>query len=134
MLRIVSVSLFAMIVLIAVFADIATAASAKKNPATVATNIQLIQHLEAIRANLNKADHDYKGHRAAAVHEITHAIHHLQHGKQHSNPGQHFTAGTHKEPQAVSDARLKQSLAALQSLPVPPGKHHAHTQTALKVG
>ena len=100
---------------------------ASKNAAKQA-NIQLDQQLEAIRATLNKADHDYQGHRAAAVHEITHAIHILSHGMQHPNPGQHFVAGKNKEPQKVSDAQLKQSLAALQSLTVPPGKHQAQVQ------
>ena len=103
------------------------AKKAGSNPAS----LQLDQALEAIRADLNKADHDYKGHRAAAVHEITHAIHLLQHGKVHPNPGQHFVGGKHNEPQNISDTRLKECIAAIQGLTVPPGKHQTQVKAAL---
>jgi hypothetical protein len=95
-------------------------------------NGQLVQHLESIRATLNQADHDYKDHRAAAVHQITHAIHLLQHGRHHPNPGQHFVGGTHKKPQNVSDAELKRALAALQRLTVPAGSHRAQVHAAIQ--
>lgn len=122
------------------FATAQTPAVAKKMSAakkkvlanqSKAANAHLAKQLETIRTVLNKADHDYQGHRAEAVHQITHAIHLLHHGKAHTNPGQHFVGGKHKEPQAVSDAQLKQSIAALQSLVVPPGKHHAQVQAAI---
>ena len=142
MLRITFGSLFLLIGLGGTFTNVSLAAAAKKNPqpavakgnkanAPAAGNAQLIQQLETIRTNLNKADHDYKGHRATAVHEISHAIHLLQHGKPDPNPGQHFTAGTHKEPQATSDAQLKQSLAALKALTVHAGPHQAQVQAAI---
>ena len=111
-------------------AGVKNSAAAKKTGANP-SNPQLDRALEAIRADLNKADHDYKGHRAAAVHEITHAIHLLQHGKVHPKPGQHFVGGKHTEPQNISDGRLKKCIAAIQGLTVPPGKHQAQVKAAL---
>ena len=107
------------------------AAAGLKKIAANPANTQLTQQLEAVRATLNRADHDYQGHRAAAVHQITHAAHLLHHGKPHPKPGQQFVGGKHTEPQAVSDSQLRQSLAALQSLAVPPGPHQAQVQAAL---
>ena len=134
MLRITFLSLFMQVGLGATFTDIASAEEKKKNPANAAAaaDSQLIKQLETIRANLNKADHDYEGHRATAVREITHAIHFLQHGEKHPKPAEHFKAGAHKEPQALSDAQLKQSLAALQSLKIPLGKHQTEVEAALQ--
>jgi hypothetical protein len=93
--------------------SIATAAKGKKSVANAA---HIDKELAAIRNLLNKADHDYKGHRAAAVHQITHAIHLLQHGMHHPNPHQHFTGGTHKLPQAQSDAMLRQAETMLATV------------------
>lgn len=80
-----------------------------------------ITELRAARALLEKADHDYKGHRAKAVKEITAAIHDLQppppatgKGKaNHAKGQQNKTGGGNNEPQAVSDAQLKQAMEQL---------------------
>lgn len=88
-----------------------------------ANNQRVVKELHSAKQLLEKADHDYAGHRARAVHEITTAIHELQHhGKstsQHrkrSGSLQHpanrnvpATGKKLKEPQAVSDAQLKQA-------------------------
>src|SRR5271165_7026494 len=51
-------------------------ASTSTTPATTASGI--IGQLKSVRAILEHADHDYQGHRAKAVHEITQAIHGMQ--------------------------------------------------------
>jgi len=108
---------------------------AKKQNNGAASTIH--KELKIVRTQLNKADHDYKGHRAAAVHQITHAIHLLQHGQHHPNPGHHFTAGKgHRESQAQSDAQLRHAIqepnqiaVQLHSSGVP---HHAQALMAVK--
>ena len=55
---------------------------------------------------LERADHDYKGHRHAAMHQIEEAAKHL---------GVHLQGdGKGKEPQAVSDAQLRDAKAKLE--------------------
>ncbi|MEI7684547.1 MAG: hypothetical protein WCL32_05935 [Planctomycetota bacterium] len=95
------------------------------------------KELEIVRTQLNQADHDYKGHRAAAVHQITHAIHLLQHGQHHPNPSRHFTAGKgHRESQAKSDAQLRHAIQELNQIAVQLHRsnlpHHAQALTAVK--
>jgi hypothetical protein len=97
----------------------------------MANNTQVIQQLESARATLNKADHDYSGHRAAAVNSLSNTIHHLQHGKAHPSPGQHFVAGKNKEPQSESDAKLQQALATLQGVSAPAGPQAAVVKTGV---
>ncbi len=67
---------------------------------------------------LQQADHDYKGHRAAAVHEIHVAIHSLQPvGKKPVAPKGGTGAGKGgKEPQNVSDAQLAQAIVQLKAI------------------
>jgi hypothetical protein len=115
------------------FANSASAApkTGAKNPGLSSANAQLVQQLTGIRTTLNAADHDYDGHRAAAVHQISHAIHLLHNGKNHPNPSQTFVGGAHTEPQAASDAQLRKSMTALQGLTVPPGKHQAQVSAAI---
>jgi hypothetical protein len=114
------------------FVSGADTASAQKGAKKTADQI-LITQLEAIRTTLNNANHDYDGHRASAVHHISHAIHIIQHAKPHPNPGEHFKAAKvgNNEPQAVSDAQLKMAQTALQSLTVPATKHQAKVQEHL---
>jgi hypothetical protein len=107
---------------------------------------QIIHELRETRALLRKANHDYKGHRVAAVHQITKAIHLLQHHK--GKPKQAATVaqggagkntGTAKrglgansnqqrEPQEVSDRQLRHALKQLrhvvQQLEHRTGHHH----------
>src|ERR1700738_328656 len=66
-----------------------------------------VAQLRATAHLLQLADHDYKGHRAKAVHEIHLAIHILHPGhKKHPATGK--KSGGNNEPQAVSDGQLKQ--------------------------
>jgi hypothetical protein len=104
-------------------------ASAQKGAKKTADQI-LVTNLEAIRTTLNNANHDYDGHRASAVHHVTHAIHIIKHAKPHPNPGEHFKAARPEivEPQAASDAQLKTAQTALQNLTVPATKHQAKVQ------
>src|SRR5438270_788929 len=93
----------------------------KKNPAKAAVkaaDTQIIQELAAVRKLLETANHDYQGHRAAAVHHVIHAAHLLQHHKHHPNPASltaalsKQTVPGNKEAQAVSDAQLRQAMAS----------------------
>jgi hypothetical protein len=89
--------------------------------------------LRQTRALLEQADHDYKGHRAAAVKQITAAIHALQpprttvtapkgglakRGTPGPKPPDAKTGGKTggNEPQAVSDAQLQQAIAQLTTI------------------
>jgi hypothetical protein len=117
---------------------------------------QVIAELKAARALLEKANHDYQGHRAKAVHEITHAIHLLEHGKHHPNPqtaagngnGNKPTAAGGKkgkkaagnankpnEPQGQSDAQLKHAIEILhkveKQLHGGQAQHHRHAAEAI---
>ena len=118
-----------------------TAAATVQSPAKPSKqqhdNKKVAAELHAAKALLEKANHDYHGHRAKAVHEITHAIHLLEHGKHpakttSSTAGEQSTAQTkpksagpkkskaknHKgkhKPQSASDAQLKQAIDMLQA-------------------
>ncbi len=97
-------------------------------------NAQIVHELRQTRTLLQKADHDYKGHRAAAVREITKAIHLLQQNKPRSqqagksgrakgllaqagNTGNR-NAGrqTNREPQGVSDHQLRRAIHQLRQV------------------
>jgi hypothetical protein len=85
-------------------------AVAKQTTATA----KLIQELKAARALLHRANHDYDGHRAKAIHHVTHAIHALEgtpvpkhHAAKAKGPAVH-------EPQSVSDAQLQQALQQIK--------------------
>jgi hypothetical protein len=75
--------------------------------------------LQSAHATLALADHDYKGHRVAAMHQIRAAIVELKGGKsahEGQKRGTHHAAG-HKgsnEPQATSDDQLRSAQAMLQ--------------------
>jgi hypothetical protein len=71
--------------------------------APVVTELRQIQQL------LELADHDYKGHRAKAVTELGHAIAALPH--HHVKGGKPIKGGG--EPQALSDAQLREAFKAL---------------------
>ncbi len=117
-----------------------TTTATRKNNKTAMNSTQIVHELEAARALLNKANHDYKGHRAAAVNQITHAIHILQHGKNHPNPSAHYTSGKgarNREDQKASDALLQQALAQMKTIAgqlhsTQHTKHHAQASMAVK--
>jgi hypothetical protein len=73
-----------------------------------------VAELKAARSLLEKADHDYQGHRAQAVHEIGVAIHALQGSHQHH--AMHKSTGGNNESQAASDAQLRQALKKMKTV------------------
>jgi hypothetical protein len=92
---------------------------------------QIVTELRNIRHLLEKADHDYKGHRAKAVEEIGGAIHALEHGKGAKGKNEKGAAGKgSKEPQAESDKQLREALKGLEGvhrqLERGQGEHHKH--------
>ena len=90
-------------------------AGAGKANAIVQTAFQpIVNELVQTRNLLQAADHDYKGHRSAAVKEITKAIHALDaNGGQHKKTGVHPHTGKPHEVQALSDAQLRAAIQAL---------------------
>jgi hypothetical protein len=79
----------------------------------------LVVELRKIKQLLEKADHDYKGHRLKAVEDISAAIHLLEH-KRGTHPtmasgGKGKSQGG-KEPQAESDKQLREALRALEDV------------------
>jgi hypothetical protein len=97
-----------------------------------------VKELHDVKGLLERADHDYKGHRAAAVKEITAAIHALHPGHKHHHHGKKGKKGG--ESQALSDAQLRESikvlngvLAQLSRAPGEPAlKAAAHVTNAVK--
>jgi hypothetical protein len=96
-----------------------------------------IKELHDIKVLLELADRDYKGHRAEAVRHIGHAIHALEAGHKHHH-GKNVRGGG--EPQALSDAQLRESVKALNAVLIQlsgaPGVHATkgaiHVTSAIK--
>ena len=90
------------------------AASVSQAAVGVSPYTTQIKELHQIKVLLERADHDYKGHRAAAVKEITKAIHALEaNGGQHQKTGVHPHTGKSHEAQALSDTQLRAAIQAL---------------------
>jgi hypothetical protein len=76
--------------------------------------------LQSIKLTLEAADHDYGGHRAAAVHDIGAAEHQLHQALAHGRHGAGHGANAnhpgipHPEPQALSDRQLAAAVPALK--------------------
>jgi hypothetical protein len=100
--------LVAVIVALAAGLLLAAPASAgkKKSPSPYAAEVK---ELHEIKVLLERADRDYKGHRAEAVKQLGAAIHALHAG--HGHHGKGVKGGG--EPQALSDAQLRESVKAL---------------------
>jgi hypothetical protein len=112
------------------FALCSTAGTAAQTPKLKAANLpaaQVVMQLKAIRTLLQGANHDYEGHRAKAVHEVTRSIHLLEGtplpkvakvAKKTSTGGGAGVGGVGgvHEAQAASDMQLKQALTGLQTL------------------
>ncbi|HZU34327.1 MAG TPA: hypothetical protein VFA18_00375, partial [Gemmataceae bacterium] len=109
--RIIHVCLLATVALAASLC-FATAANAGPKGAKSPFAAQL-HELRGIRAVLQQADRDYKGHRVAAIRQINVAIRTLRSAKVarkgHSGKGQKGNG----EPQGLSDAQLKEAIAGL---------------------
>jgi hypothetical protein len=90
----------------------AAAQQVKKAPSPYATQIV---ELHQVKALLNLADRDYKGHRAAAVTEITTAIHALESGYAHPKLPKTVQKGG-GEAQALSDNQLNEAITQLQTI------------------
>jgi hypothetical protein len=68
----------------------------------------VIAELRTAKHELDRANHDYHGHRAKADHEIARAIHLLEHGTHHPKTGAaKGKAKHHNEAQPLSDAQLR---------------------------
>lgn len=107
----VSVSVFGGLALLASAAPKVGAAQKAAGPyATQVAQLRATAHL------LQLADHDYKGHRAKAVHEIHLAIHILHPGHKKHHPSTAKKSGGNNEPQAVSDGQLKQAITQLTTI------------------
>jgi hypothetical protein len=84
--------------------------------------VLVASELKQIRKLLEMADHDYKGHRAAAVHEITKAIHIIEPPGMKKGLAKKGLGGGGKkntgnnEDQATSDAQLAQAIKQLQAV------------------
>ncbi len=89
-----------------------------------------IEELHKAKGLLEKADHDYDGHRARAVEDIDKAIHALHHKagkagkgeekkgeeKKEEKKGEERKAGEKKEPQKKSDAQLHEAIKILEEV------------------
>jgi uncharacterized protein YoxC len=79
-----------------------------------------IQTLRSARLTLEMADHDYGGHRADAVRDITAAVRQLRQALEAVHKGKAIPKGEKKkekggkEPQAVSDAQLTAAIPVLE--------------------
>jgi hypothetical protein len=108
------------------FANSASAQASKraKHPAAFRP---IVEELRGVRATLQHANRNYKGHRARAVREITAAIRALQgtRGKGIKRKG----TKTVPEPQPLSDQQLRNAISVLQGasgqLAALPGKRAA---------
>lgn len=95
------------------------------------TNAQILSGLHSVMSELNRADHDYQGHRAQAIQHLNTAVRSLQPQGSNANLGMNANlnanrvtltsatgnrngvagapgAAAHRMPQAQSDAHLKQ--------------------------
>jgi hypothetical protein len=98
---------------------------------------QAITQLKETRALLALADRDYDGHRVKAVNEIAWAVHRLANLPGKPALGDVAKQPNGPEPQALSDAQLRQSILQLQQVgnAVNDGKHPRvvnHIKNAIK--
>lgn len=130
-------------------AETVVAQGKKAAPATTA-DMQLagaIQTLRVARATLNAADHDYGGHRAEAVQDITAAIKQLRLSLEAVHQAKLIPKGEkgkenkggNNEPQAISDAQLaaqiptlEQTATALKNATIDYGGHRTQAVTDLQ--
>jgi hypothetical protein len=101
----------------------APTAHAQKLPKRV-LNQQVVVKLKEANDLLRMANHDYKGHRIKAIHEVRHAVVALV-GKKNAGPHVPPPPGAGKEDQTVSDRQLRdarvlimQAITTLEGAPV----------------
>jgi hypothetical protein len=109
--------------LLSVFAINVSSACAKESQAV--SNQQLVSSLHllhSIKITLDGADHDYGGHRAAAVKDIgqaqkqlKEALHAVHKGQTTKATGGKGKGDAHPEPQKLSDAQLAAAVPTLQA-------------------
>lgn len=105
--------------LLAAFAVFSEASAAQKEPQVI-SNAQLRQAqnvLHSIKLTLEGANHDYGGHRAKAIAEISKAQKQLNLALKNGPKGKGKGKGKGKalpEPQALSDAQLLESMVFLK--------------------
>ncbi len=118
----------------------AASKQAAKRAARALDNTHVISALQSAQTLLVAADHDYSGHRALAAKEVHKALAELGHKKGQAGitPKTANAAATQTgrtaahEPQATSDAQLRQALQILQSV-VPHINSTRHPKAATNV-
>src|SRR5438105_14131905 len=82
----------------------------KKGSPQAAAHATVVQELFQTRLLLEKANHDYDGFRAKAVHQIAKAMHELHPHHKHPGPSIHTPKGPpNHEDQKLSDLQLAQA-------------------------
>jgi hypothetical protein len=76
----------------------------------------VIEDLERVRLQLNRVGFDYQGRRAAAVNNVTHAIHLLRYGRNDPNPDASFVSSGNNERRTVSDLSLRVAQGELRAI------------------
>jgi hypothetical protein len=84
----------------------------------------VVKELHHAKHLLEEADHDYDGHRARAVKDVSEAIHELSHGVKHHGLK---SGGKREEPkQSKSDEHLKEALVILKEAKTQLSEHEHH--------
>jgi hypothetical protein len=90
----------------------------------------VVKELHHAKHLLEEADHDYHGHRARAVKDVSEAIHELSHGeKHHAGPEAKGGSNGGKEPQKESNHQLREAIEILHH--AKKELHHEHHKKAL---
>jgi hypothetical protein len=128
------------------FAGLASTALAQTTSAKQTSHAQLVETLKSAQRLLVSANHDYDGHRAKAAQEVHNALkglsyhHHkkVQSGVTPNNgtaiPPKAAQASQQKvhEPQATSDAQLREAQQLLQGALTQLNGNHPKTATNVK--
>jgi hypothetical protein len=86
----------------------------------------VVKELHHAKHLLEHADHDYDGHRARAVKDVSEAIHELSHGASHHHHLEAKGKGGEELKQTKSDEHLKEALAILHEAKTQLSKHEHH--------
>jgi hypothetical protein len=116
------------LVAIACLVGEARAAIPQLHKHSAAGSEQVVKELHHAKHLLQEADHDYDGHRARAVKDVSEAIHELSHGEKHHAEAKGGSKGG-KEPQKKSDHELHEAIKILDH--AKSQLHHEHHKKAL---